>query len=226
MAFSWATPEILTGSELCRKVESYNKEQVRDGWSIGLGSSKSLFWYKDSRADSLFGRRSQETTEWGEGKGGTGKKMANKGHVPSKLFLWATGAQYPRELREIAENKPHVTSLEGEEAGKLLYQSHPSLGGAISRDTNASGLRSHCASTARAEPSFRVPGITMSILCCIQLSAEGLWAGPPQYLLHQWLHEAAGREEFIWCTSVSFSFLAPFHSSFLFCFSFSPVSPT
>ena len=88
-----------------------------------LGSPRSSFWDKDSGAGNLFRRWSQEITAWGEGKGDTERKMANKEpSVASELLLWASGSQHLQGHWEAVENTPHIISVEGEEAGIFVYQ--------------------------------------------------------------------------------------------------------
>ena len=66
-------------------------------------------------------RRKKQHGGWG-GKRWHRKEDANTGHVPGKVLLRTTGAQHPGEQGETTEDKPHVISVEGEEAGKLIYQ--------------------------------------------------------------------------------------------------------
>ena len=89
---------------------------------------------------------------------------------------------------EATENKPPVISMEGEEAEIFIYQLHPSLGGAVSRDRNSLRLPGHTACWPGVLPSQnkaliqRVTGVAMSILLCTEIRTEGLWAGPQKHL--------------------------------------------
>ena len=67
--------------------------------------------------------------------------MANKGHVASELLLWASGSQHsPGGTGRLWRTR--LTLAQWKE-GYSSTNSHPSLGGAISRDTNSLGLPGH-----------------------------------------------------------------------------------
>lgn len=110
-------------------------------------------------------------------------------------------------LWQAAENKPHVISMEGEEAGIFIYQLHPSLGGAVSRDRKslhfwaillAGQVSFHSQNKALIQ---RVTGVAMSIFLCTEVRTGGAWAGPQQHLLHRIKYR--GKHYIV-------SFLAPF----------------
>ena len=93
-----------------------------------------------------------------DGKGDTERKRANKGHVASKLLLWATGAQHPWGRGALAGCREQAPCYLHGRRGS--WDIHLPTGGAVSRDRKSLQLLGHPACwpvppTARTKPSFR-----------------------------------------------------------------------
>lgn len=108
--------------------------------------------------------------------------------------------------------------------GYSYTNSHPSLGGAVSRDklfgtSRPSCLLARCASTTRTKPLFRKSQVQQWAPLCVQsrvLRDSG--QGPGSFYYTRDYSQASSTEEVLIFIFVFVSFLAPFHSSFLFFF--------